>query len=121
MKRDNELFRAAIAKRGLTIDALADMIVGGRCAVTQVLRGQRNGTPTWAKLARVLSHEEMMLALAFANSKLALKGLRVQPKQQPDGAAVAPVRFEVVQIETGKPPEVPRRTKGKSLFASKTP
>ncbi len=98
------------------------MIFSGRCHVTQVLRGSRNGTATWNKLARVLSYEELMAALRFANDHLKQKGLRLQPKEQvlkevADDGKIKPPQFEVVSIADGEAIRVhmplvgvPRRT-----------
>lgn len=60
-----------LRKRDLNVDSLSQMIFSGRAHLTQVLRGQRNGTPTWNKLRRVLTAEELVCAMNFANAGLA--------------------------------------------------
>lgn len=100
----NAAFLAALSKRSLTIETLADMIFSSRSHVNQVLRGSRKGIRTWNKLARVLSVEEMALAVAFANSHLKSIGCRVQPKAQ---VGEESPQYEVVPIPGSN---VPHRT-----------
>lgn len=56
--------------RNLTIESLATLAFCGPKSVIQILRGQRVGTPTWQKLKRVMSVEELVCAIEFANVSL---------------------------------------------------
>lgn len=73
----NFVLVALLAKRNMTIDSLATMIFSGPAHLSQVLRGQRRGTRTWAKLLRVLNADEMNEAVKFANGTLAKKNLEL--------------------------------------------
>lgn len=59
-----------LKKRDLTIESLARLAFCGPKSVVQILRGQRVGTPTWNKLKRVMTAEELLCAMRFANVRL---------------------------------------------------
>lgn len=67
--------------RDLTITRLAELVGDGvgRSHLTQVLHGDRDGKQTWPKLARILTHEEYVLAEQYAtrvrNARQAKPGL----------------------------------------------
>lgn len=67
----NPDFNRMLRRRKLTIDAVAGMIFSNPKAVTLVLGGLRAGTPTWRKLAAVLSKEEYDCAHEFAGRRRA--------------------------------------------------
>lgn len=62
----NPEFNRSLARRGLTGQKLADLILSGRAHLMQVLGGTRAGLYTWRRLARVLTMEEYELAHSFA-------------------------------------------------------
>jgi transcriptional regulator with XRE-family HTH domain len=64
--------------RNMTIRSLAKMIFSGSPHLVQVLRGQRNGTPTWNKLRRIMTAEELLCAMEFANGTLAAQNIRLE-------------------------------------------
>lgn len=64
----NPEFNQMLRGRKATVESVAKQIFVNPKALTQVLSGKRNGTPTWNKLAKVLSKAEYDCARKFADA-----------------------------------------------------
>ena len=70
----NTGFYRMIHLRGLTTSMLAKAAGCGRCHLTEVLNGSRQGIHTWPKLRLVLSAEEYECAKKHALEQADLSG-----------------------------------------------
>lgn len=66
----NEGLVKLLKKRQLNYGTIADACFCGRSSVVQVLGGSRKGLVTWNKLKKVMSGEELAVAISFANERL---------------------------------------------------
>lgn len=69
----NRALQKLLCKRQFDVTKLAAQIFTGRCHLVQVLRGQRVGRRTWAKLEEVLKPEEYKVAKEYADTERAAR------------------------------------------------